>query len=780
MTRVIKATRIIKNARLAKTAINRFSLSMVKYQKLQRVASFDIYNELRKRQRQIDKAKKNVDKVKKIADKAGKITDHLQKGRYAKISASFGRIMGFVLPLISLGLSVGNFLLLKTIQESDLRKLQVIDAEFNRIQKFQSRFDSRIKANTRRIDQLNDDADLFNSQIINNRKLIKDNLEINKILNGTIQKGIASFDKRLRNIVNQVNVKNRNFENKLKQIENKTRPNAPSQKLDNARIASNSKKINQIQSQTKTFESKILDNAKRITVNSISINQLKSRLANNVNTTINRINNSIRQVKNEIKNQKQKNIEAEILKLLQPKIDKTLEIDRLKSRDLGRSLEKIQTKTKKIEQQVKKGDDTKLDKRRFEGFEIGFPGNVLKISSSYVEARLKEFESQIKFPDVDLGFLENLIGLNRKRINDLDNKSKEQLEVDKLSNLKIDKLIGLVGLIPARSAQETTRQLAPRIPDLTAAGVCKTTRPGGCMSKALDSNSNGLKDFLKGQFGGILDKLNAAANAAQLALLKKIDFKLGAQIGTKGISGAIQGIFENKLVDRAMSVVTLATTMHNALMLSNSLGQTLFSATDNILNVFGVKIKDEKGSEIGIQKVVDSLLLNFANTLFGADNVKTLNANLKKANRIYQSGANIVNSVRSMTDSVRNITEFTAENTGKIGNALKTYQVIAPDAYKWMPEQVNGQSIWVQRLQNLEEAASGIEMVSSEIIQIQENAREIVEQKKEFDKAIEELAPKERVDNKPVAKIKVAEKAASVAPAVPAISSDADKEKDEE
>jgi uncharacterized protein YoxC len=298
------------------------------------------------------------------------------------------------------------------------------------------------------------------------------------------------------------------------------------------------------------------------------------------------------------------------------------------------------------------------------------------------------------------------------------------------------------------------------------------------MSNALGNSANTINQNTNQWGRNLLDKVNAGANATQLALLTKIDNKLGAQI-SGGISGAIKNIFQNKLVDRALQVANLTTTMHNALMLSNNLGQTLFSATNNILNAIGVKIKDEKGSEIGIEQVVSSLFLNFANSLFGAENVAALSANFKKANRIYQSASNIVDSVRSMTDSVKNVAEFTSENIGKIGNALKTYQVIAPDAYKWMPEQINAQSVWMQRLQNLEEAASGIEMVSSEVLSITQNANEIKQQLDEFNKGVEDLPPKERPDNKPVKDVKVIQKTASTFPAVPEIRSDADKEPDD-
>lgn len=277
------------------------------------------------------------------------------------------------------------------------------------------------------------------------------------------------------------------------------------------------------------------------------------------------------------------------------------------------------------------------------------------------------------------------------------------------------------------------------------------------------------------QINSRLDGLNALINTINLggtgvlnANMGEVLKRLGPQI-QGGLSGAVKNIFENKVVDRAIGVATLATTIHNGLMLSRDITQTLFSATNNLLNSVGIKLKNEEGNEIGIEEVLGGLLLSFANTLFGAENVATLSANWKKANRIYQAGANVIDSVRSMTDSVKNVAEFTAENTGKIGNSLKTYQVIAPDAYQWMPERVDAQSIWMKRLESLQEAASGIEMVSGELLSITENAKEIKEQLDEFNKGIEDLAPTERKDNKPVSDKKAADKTASITPAVPPV-----------
>ncbi|MGD1910789.1 MAG: hypothetical protein ACFB2X_08010 [Rivularia sp. (in: cyanobacteria)] len=238
---------------------------------------------------------------------------------------------------------------------------------------------------------------------------------------------------------------------------------------------------------------------------------------------------------------------------------------------------------------------------------------------------------------------------------------------------------------------------------------------------------------------------------------KKLDLintKLGPQLPNGGISTFLKA-FKAKFdkfakwiqLDRILLVLTWVNTLHNAYMLSNSLSDTLFSIIDNLAGIF---FKDLDGEPIDTKGFFGKKIDEFAARLFGVQNWKEFKVTWKKWNRIYQAAANIANSVRSMIDSLRNISEFIAENTGKIGNALKKFGVIGEKAFPWMPENVNAQSVWIQRLQNLEEAAQGIEMVTSEAVSIQENIEQLTKQKEEFEKSIEDLPIKERPDNKPI------------------------------
>ncbi|NJO61349.1 MAG: hypothetical protein HC836_24770 [Richelia sp. RM2_1_2] len=305
---------------------------------------------------------------------------------------------------------------------------------------------------------------------------------------------------------------------------------------------------------------------------------------------------------------------------------------------------------------------------------------------------------------------------------------------------KITAIPPLIARVPDQTIQKMPKPLTgQQIEAAASAGVCRSTAPGGCMSNALGSAANTINQNTNNWGKNLLDKFNAGANAAQLALLQKIDLKMGAQVAG-GLSAAVGKNLEriNKFaewlkIDRLLNTLTYVNTLHNAYMLSSSITDTLFGAIDNVANIF---FKDMDGVDIDSRKSVSTYFDNMAKALFGVENWKNITTTIKKYNRIYQAGANIVNSVRSMVDSLRNISEFIAENTGKIGNALMKFGAIGENAFAWMPERVNAQSVWVQRLQNLEEAASGIEMITGEILQITENVNEIKKQTDEFNKEI--------------------------------------------
>lgn len=233
-------------------------------------------------------------------------------------------------------------------------------------------------------------------------------------------------------------------------------------------------------------------------------------------------------------------------------------------------------------------------------------------------------------------------------------------------------------------------------------------------------------------------------------------------------------------LDKAINALTLFTTVHNAAFLSRNIAETLGDVLSNGLGIVG--ITDEEGSRIDINEIVGQSVTNWLKSLVGEEVWSGTRQTWLKLSRVYQSAANIVFSLRSIMDSTQEVAEFTAENTGKIGNALKKSGVVFESSYRWMPERVQAQDAARRRYQRvfdgldqIEDTADSLQNVSGEVLDIQEEFQEISESRTRFREAVRDLSPEEREDNAPVATATATAKANSESPEI----TDADLEADE-
>jgi Sec-independent protein translocase protein TatA len=207
---------------------------------------------------------------------------------------------------------------------------------------------------------------------------------------------------------------------------------------------------------------------------------------------------------------------------------------------------------------------------------------------------------------------------------------------------------------------------------------------------------------------------------------------------------------------QVMNTLSTAASLHNAAMLSANLGQTLgdviTESVQTFAPMFGV---DKTASEaFDFNEVLGKAVNETMEKALGAEVWAGTKTTFTKLNRIVTTASQVVWTVRSIADSSREIAEWTAENTGKIGNALKRFRVVGENAFPWMPERVTAQSKWQQRMQrfrdgteSLDDAASSISSVVGEVRSITEEVNEFKEQKEAFDKAIKEATPNNRPDN---------------------------------
>ncbi|MCC2695167.1 alanine-zipper protein [Nodularia sp. LEGE 04288] len=341
------------------------------------------------------------------------------------------------------------------------------------------------------------------------------------------------------------------------------------------------------------------------------------------------------------------------------------------------------------------------------------------------------------------------LGVQDLKISDLgqqfNQKSQQQEQVNQQSNLKLDQLIGLAALIPANVNNLVTPKLITPAQVQSAAGtaICNSVN-GGCLGKGLDGVGNKIGNSLDKAKKDILDKINAAANAAQLALLQKIDLKLGVQIAG-GISGKLVDGFKWLKIDRILNTLTFAATVHNATMLSNDLLQTLVGVLTNVLTL--IVPKDDAGNTFNVGEAINGTVENAVKGIIGAENYTALSNAWAKANRIYQATTNVLNSFMNLTQTVLQAAEMIAAYTGKIGNALKKGGVVLENAYGWMNPSPKFNRM-TQTLENLQQAASTVQMVTQVPLDVINATTELTTASTEFVKAVKE---DDKPENKAVA-----------------------------
>ncbi|MDZ8083960.1 MAG: hypothetical protein RMX35_33475, partial [Nostoc sp. DcaGUA01] len=304
---------------------------------------------------------------------------------------------------------------------------------------------------------------------------------------------------------------------------------------------------------------------------------------------------------------------------------------------------------------------------------------------------------------------------------------------------KLDQILDKLPFIPALAAAAIRPDIPTigQIENAAATGTCRTTQPGGCMRRALDDSIANINQNTNNRINA-LDVVNTGANGALLMGQQTILNRLGDQL-PGGIGGKLTRFTQWLQLDRALNLLILAATIHNALMLSNDIGQTLIGAINNVLQLIGLKGDDGQAFDIG--SVISSSIESLIKGAIGSDNYIQLKEAWAKANRIYQATTNVLNSFLNLSQTILQASEMIAAYTGRIGNALRKGGVILESAYGWMNPQpkFNRVTGFLEKLQN---GANTIQMVTQAPLDIVNATTELTTASTDFVKAIKE-------DNKP-------------------------------
>lgn len=238
------------------------------------------------------------------------------------------------------------------------------------------------------------------------------------------------------------------------------------------------------------------------------------------------------------------------------------------------------------------------------------------------------------------------------------------------------------------------------------------------------------------------------------------------------IRKGVEKIQKTTLIIRVLNTLSTIASIHNMMMLSRNLAQTAGDATSAVINAVGriSGVIDKDQELIDVNEILGKTTDNFFKEMLGAETWSTTKTTWKKYSAIYSSAAMMVQTVRGMHDSARSVAEWTANNTGKIGNALKKFGAVGENAYPWMSENVSSQNKFDRALDKfrdkadtMDDAFSSIESVASESMSIKDESDELKDQFTKFNEHINVAAPKAATDNVPNKKTSDDSKTASPA-----------------
>lgn len=364
-----------------------------------------------------------------------------------------------------------------------------------------------------------------------------------------------------------------------------------------------------------------------------------------------------------------------------------------------------------------------------------------------------------KFQD-QLDQLLKTIGTGSVEQKQLD-KLKADLNIDFKNTLDAGLKVGVIDALKKVNFQTNQQQLRKA----AESAICNSLNGTGCPSvPGIATPTQGLGGMLRDTLGKI-DSLNAGLNAtiiAQNTALKGIvqstnNTVLNATHGLQAVQNFASTAWKATKADKILGAVNTALLVHNGMMLSNNLASTLSEALNVSLQALG--IRDETDSPIDIGRSVGDKIQSMLTSVLGTENYAALTVRIAKANRIYQAGANILQTTQELFDSARTIAELAAENTGQIGNALLEAGVVYEDAYREMLDEVNEKTTAMHKLDKLragietaEKGLSFVNEISSEAIDIQENMEQLRENREAWDKEVEDILVKKEEEKAEVQK----------------------------
>jgi len=311
----------------------------------------------------------------------------------------------------------------------------------------------------------------------------------------------------------------------------------------------------------------------------------------------------------------------------------------------------------------------------------------------------------------------------------------------KVVNDQIALLGGALGII-GQNITDVKSQTSP-------ANQVQNAKTGNCQALNDPSCTNGLKNDIVNPLGAKLDAAqiardrNAAAQSAALtgiAVEQQAQKRVLASIGATAtnIFDMLGKLWNNSLVDKAMQYITMITVIHNAAMLSSSIGDTLGSALDSGLQALRFPIKDKDGQQQGVTAIIGKSFQDLIKGIVGTENFAALNETWAKGNRIYQATTNLASNFQSLLDSATAVAELTSNRVATLMNSLRNAGMVREDAYGSQTPNTTRFNAYMQKMENLEQGVSNLASITSNVVSVQQSVDELKANRAEFQNAIQD------------------------------------------
>lgn len=300
--------------------------------------------------------------------------------------------------------------------------------------------------------------------------------------------------------------------------------------------------------------------------------------------------------------------------------------------------------------------------------------------------------------------------------------------------------LGIVGLTTTVNDIKLQTS-AEAITSAAETAVCNTTAPNGCMTnnikEPLINGQNNLRDSLD-TLGQGLDLIQGQqilnVVTENNGLLKNAEF------GLEAINNFAKKAWEATRMDKVLNLLNTVLALHNALMLSRNLGQTLGDVVTQALSF--LNIKDAEDNPIDVNEVIGSTVNTWITNLVGAETYTNIQQTWTSLNRIMVAAQGVVFAVQGIKFAVLEAIETVGSWTAKIGNNMMIQGLFEERSFPWMDENVNFRNPFgkfIERINTTEEIVGQVNNLVSSGIEAQENFNQLFEQIGETGSATQEL-----------------------------------------